>query len=337
MTHRIVAIVGLLVLLAVACRGSVSSRDSVAAELTRLRGEEGLSLVTAIRNKLYEVDYPHRSLRPGTTFFAGSDPVDWGSLSSDGTEVAFRIKASKNSPTMKQEGCSSNGGCLALSRIDGTGLRLFGDIGSPFGMCWSHDSSRLVLLASNPKVSEGESTPALQVLNLETGDAEQIGDLNAVVTSQCWSADDSEIVYTLNQERGVRLVRLFDVRTRRSRDVTQGAFATWSSDGKFMAFLKCPPSLEDCDYYEIDPSNTRTNLLFHTDVGQTPIWWSPDSRFVAYVSPIGPHEDRSGATASQVYRLRVRRLADNAEDWVLNLAETDALEFQWTQTKLWQR
>lgn len=330
MKGRTIGICGLLaagVILVVAHSASVSPKESVGAELEKLRREKGFSLVTAIGNKLYEVDYTNRSLRPGTTFFAGSDPVDWGTISSDGTQVAFTVKASKNSANGKNEGCSSNDGCLALGKIDGTGFRLFGSIRSPYGMCWSHDGSHLVLSGSNPQIANGDSTPILQVLNLETGDAEQIADLNAVVTSQCWSADDSEIAYTLNKDRGVSVLRLFDERMRKSRDIAEGAFATWSPSGRKIGFLRCPPSLEDCDYDIADPLSNDRSRLFHVDVGQTPMWWSPDGRFVAYVNPVSRLEN--SLPSKYVYRLRVRRLSDNTEDWVLDLSETDVLSFQW--------
>ncbi len=52
----------------------------------------------------------------------------------------------------------------------------------------------------------------------------------------------------------------------------------------------------------------------------SPLWWSPDSRFVAYVASVPFAID-------DFYRLRVRRQEDNFDDW---LAEGQIVgDYQW--------
>ncbi len=65
-----------------------------------------------------------------------------------------------------------------------------------------------------------------------------------------------------------------------------GRYATWSPDGNWIAFF------EDDGYYAIRPSGNDKKLLFKKKDALTALWWSPDSRLVAYVSRNGFFEGR---------------------------------------------
>jgi len=169
---------------------------------------------------------------------------------------------------------------------------------------------------------------ALHVLDLRSGTLRRIGhDEFAYVTSQCWSPDGKEIVYTLNKP-GVQTIRIYSMQQGTSRDIASGPSshnATWSPDGRWIAYSVYRPSAtEDCAYFLIRPSGQEQRVLFRTDIIYRELVWSPDSRFVAYAGY---------APGSDELRLWVRRLEDGAEDWFASLSETDVLSFQWVQSR----
>ena len=308
--------------------GKASKAESIREELVRLRERTGLALVTVRKNQIYEVDFRHRSLRVTRTFYAGRAAAS-GVVSNRGTQVAFALDMTpRKTQPMPQPACPHLI-CLAIAEVDGTALRTYSHVAFPGAMCWSHDDSELVLVAQNT-TRNGDALPILQILSLDSKIAREIDGLDTFATSQCYSPDDRQIVYTVNKPLGARTIRVYDTQRRQTRDLGSGSNATWSPDGKWIALLNCPASLQNCTYETASPLDGERRTLLATRLGQTPLWWSPDARFVAYVSPIGPHEDRADATPSQVYRLRIRRLEDNSEDWILNLADTDVLDFQWT-------
>lgn len=143
-------------------------------------------------------------------------------------------------------------------------------------------------------------------------------DARGSTTSQCWSPDGKQIVYQAGDT-----LHLYDIEKKKSWTLTNGQAATWSPDGNYIAFL------EEDGYYTIrSPGNERKRLFKKKDA-LTPLWWSPDSRFVAYLSRNRFFEGSWWPPIEQG-RLRVRRLDDNAEDWVANLyIEGHVPSFQW--------
>lgn len=59
----------------------------------------------------------------------------------------------------------------------------------------------------------------------------------------------------------------------------------------------------------------------------------PDSQCVAYVSAKGFFERWPQEQLIEVRRLRIRRLQDGAEDWLLNLYTRDPTDFRWVTPK----
>jgi hypothetical protein len=294
-----------------ALAGSVSPRESVRAELARLQEQTGLSLVLIDDT----IGVLILSRHPRTKDIKLPGGGDGGEISRDGTEFAFSIS----------RGVGSH---LAISRIDGIDLREYPHV-EPVagGMCWSYDKSKLALRARNfGKTRDLESelaarehqSASLMIVDTRSGETKEV-DGQGSVDSQCWSPDDRQLVYESAGE-----TRLFDVGENRSRVLVQGKHPTWSPDGNRIAFL------QDNRYYATSPSGTEKHLIFKNFHPRTGLFWSTDSRFVAYVSQ-SKFFECGLALDVETYCLRVRRLQDNSE-WRV-IPSNEQCRCQWVTNK----
>jgi Tol biopolymer transport system component len=297
-----------------------SAKEHIRAELARLQKQNGLSLVSFFggAGNLYVVTFENRS-GSETNLGLNDKNVGGGAISPDGTEIAFqyrrptgRISTEKKFPEYRAY--------LGLIRQDGSDLREYPQLEDPYGMCWSYENSSLVMSVNILKDGQDAPSIGLRILDLRSGATEEI-DVKGRVTTQCWSPDSKQIVYEADQT-----VRLYDKQQKKSRSIAKGGNATWSPDGNWIAFL------DDGRYYFIRPSGDERRLLFRMKDALTPLWWSPDCRFVAYM-----RRDRlfeGSWIPEEQGRLRVRRLDDNAEDWVANLFVGGYIpSFQWVQRR----
>jgi len=273
------------------------TKESVRAELIRLQKPTGLSLAS-LGFGLNVVLFDKRTLVqiPISTGLA----YVRGTISRDGTEIIVsRVRASASDS-------------LELLRTDGSDTRklpftyadsLFSPVES---LCWSYDKSRLAVA-----VHRDSPDAKLEILNLGSSVDQAVVPSVKELTSQCWSSDDKSIVYEAGDG-----VRIYEVGSDKASTLLApgGKHPTWSPDGNWIAFR------EGDTFYEIRPDGRdKKKLLRRRDV-YSPLWWSPDSRFVAYVASVPFAID-------DFYRLRVRRLEDNFDDWV---AEGQIVgDYQW--------
>jgi Tol biopolymer transport system component len=285
------------IVLALATTVRPSSRESVREELIRLQEQTGLSLAS-LGFGLDVVLFDKRTLVqiPISTGLAAVR----GTISRDGTEIIVsRVRSSASDS-------------LELLRTDGSVTRklpfTYADsLMSPVqSLCWSYDKSRLAVA-----IHRGSPDVKLEILNLGSGVDQTVAPSVKELTSQCWSPDDKKIVYEAGDG-----VRIYEVGSDKSSTLLApgGKDPTWSPDGNWIAFR------EGDTFYEIRPDGRdKKKLLRRRDV-YSPLWWSPDSRFVAYVASVPFAID-------DFYRLRARRLVDESEDWI---AEGQILsDYQW--------
>jgi hypothetical protein len=271
--------------------------ESVQAELVRLQQQTGLSLAS-FGWGLDVVLFDKRTLVqiPISTGLA----LVRGTISRDGTEFIV----SRFDPSASDS--------LELLKTDGSDMRELpfthpGNVPNHIeSLCWSYDKSRLAV-----GVHRGSPDVRLEILNFSSGVDETVAPSVKELTSQCWSSDDKKIVYEANDG-----VRIYEVGSAKSSTLLArgGKEPTWSPDGKWIAFR------EGDTFYVIRPDGQDKRKLFHRRDVYTPLWWSPDSRFVAYVSLVVFAID-------DFYQLRARRLVDGSEARVAEGQITG--DYQW--------
>jgi hypothetical protein len=170
------------------------------------------------------------------------------------------------------------------------------------GMCWSHDQTKLVSIMIN----HATRSARLGILDLNSKHTRAVAinvERRPMVTSQCWSLDDKRLVYETDGA-----VRLYDIENDAADAIAKGTDPTWSPDGKWIAF-------RDHDtYYAIHPDGSGRKKLFRNHWGSavSALYWSPDSRIVAYIRELGFLQ--GGTLDAEANQLRVRRLEDGSDD-----------------------
>lgn len=184
-------------------------------------------------------------------------------------------------------------------------------------LCWSHDQTKLA--ATMNRSGEG----ILGIYDLRTKTTQTFDSHVGQVfhfTSQCWSPDDRRIAYAVEQN-----VKVFSPGTGNSSIlvIAQGTDVTWSPDGQWISFL------DHGTYYAVHPDGTGRRKLFHNHWGTaiSALYWSPDSRIVAYVRELGFLQ--GGALDAEVNQLRARRLSDGDEETLCPDSVDWYADYQW--------
>jgi hypothetical protein len=185
-------------------------------------------------------------------------------------------------------------------------------------MCWSHDGRKLAATMLHP------GRASLEIFTLGTKATQPIDsqvDQRMHFTSQCWSPDDKQVAY---ETEGSAKVYRFGGDTPSTRVLGKGTDVTWAPDGEWIAF-------RDRDtYYAVHPDGNGRKKLFQKGGAVSALYWSPDSRIVAYVRELGFLQ--GGWLDAEVNQLRVRRLEDGSEDRLCPDSVDWFANYQWIRS-----
>lgn len=278
--------------------------DGVRAELERMQEHDGLTIAW------YDHDGPEIVNFRKRAIFQGGRPAGQsagaGSISRDGTQIALALHyAAGQVPT------------LGTMHADGSNLREFSNVESFGTMGWSYDMTRLAGIALDRRTQR----LSLKVVDLGSGSLSEVSPLTSLtaLTSQCWSPDGKQIVFETDTHIAIQ-----NFGESKQTTIAVGKYATWSPDGKWIAYL----DEHEHSYYVIHPSGEGKKRLFHNRNLVAGLYWSPDSRIVAYVV-----EEGFLFIDVETYRLRVRRLQDNSDDWIANSDLGYDENLQWVANK----
>lgn len=278
------------------------TRDNVRSELVELQARNGLGIAEYDSRGLRIVDFEKRKAILGKPF--PDHRAQRGTVSSNASRIAFTLKSLTQSPPW----------VLGIMRIDNSELREIPSVRNPVEMCWSHDMARIAMGAVDTK----SKTLQLLVLSVATESVKTLSSNMGRLTTQCWSPDGKQVVFESADN-----VIIENVDGGNQRALAVGKAPTWSPDGDWIAFF----DEHDRSYYAIHPSGEGKKKLFHHRSAVAGLYWSPDSRIVAYVVEIG------GLVSLEAYKLYVRRLEDGSEDWVEDADLGCCGDLQWINNK----
>lgn len=294
-----------LLLLIVSATGI--AKEGVRAELARVQKQTGLTLAWYYVG-VQTVKFADRFAAAGKELLPSGKPEN-GLLSPDGSQIAFPAPGPEyRDPTH-----------LIIVGRDGAVAAEYPEFVDPRALCWSHDKSTLIVHARTAATRPPEYH--LFILDLASHAAQQFGDAHSYATAQCWSPDDKQIVYTSNDE-----LRVYNVAGAGSRALIKGNEPAWSPDGQWIAF-----HAKD-GYYAVSPAGGEPKRLFKTKQGRSELFWSPDSRIVAYLGEGGTFRETLRYLDVGLVQLRIRRLSDGSEDWVWQTPDVppaSSLKFVW--------
>jgi hypothetical protein len=291
-------------------KGLTRPKGSVRSELIRRQAETGLTIGWYEHDGPEIVKFEKRIVLRGNRL--PGQTVGGGTISRDGTQIALILHSTAGQVPI-----------LGVVQSDGSNLREFSSVERAGPRGWSNDMSRLAMVVLNAD----QSSLSLKVLDLES--SASVMDIAVLtqpdaLTTQCWSPDGREIVYATDGH-----VTIQKLGESKAATVAVGTDPTWSPDGNWIAYL----DENEHSYYVIHPTGEGKKKLFHNRHFVAGLYWSPDSRIVAYVVEEGfPFMD------VETYRLRVRRLQDDSDDWIANSDLGCCENLQWvTNPRLLER
>ncbi|MGH9699923.1 MAG: TolB family protein [Candidatus Acidiferrales bacterium] len=281
-----------------------SFSTGVRAELVQMQATDGLTIGWLEHDGPVIVKFDKRAVIRGRLLPGQS--VGGGTISRDGSQIALMLHDAPFQVPI-----------LGIVRADGSDLREFSNLEGAGPRGWSYDMSRLAMTVLNAR----QTRLSLEVLDLASKSVTDIAVLTSLtaLTTQCWSPDGKAIVFETDGH-----VAIQNLGEPKPTILTDGTDPTWSPDGNWIAYL----DKNEQSYYIIHPSGEGKKKLFHSRHGMPGLYWSPDSRIVAYVV-----EEGFLFMDVETYRLRVRRIEDNSDDWVANEDIGCCYNLQWVTNK----
>ncbi len=210
-----------------------------------------------------------------TNFNSGR--VLWASISHDGKHIAFE----RDLKIWKINTDSGKGGPVPIS-LRGTA---YGPIADRVNL--STQIRELALSPDGKKVALISRGEVFAASAKDGGEAVRVTTTEAPESYVAWATDSRSVVYA-SERNGTMQLFQYDFGTLGETQLTSRGndySPVFSPDGKSIAFIRNSLSLM---VYDIAAKNEREIANFHTDspplIGSRTIAWSPDNRWVAYLT-----------------------------------------------------
>jgi Tol biopolymer transport system component/imidazolonepropionase-like amidohydrolase len=135
-------------------------------------------------------------------------------------------------------------------------------------------------------------------------------------TDPAWSPDGSQLLYSSDKSGSQLQLWIRDVRTGQAREVTrlttQPQGATWSRDGKRIAFLNINNNYGVAEIAVLDAATLQVQKVHDTLPQPGPPTWSPDGKRLA-IAALAPYSRRFREGTNQV--LTMSAGASGADAW----------------------
>ncbi len=132
------------------------------------------------------------------------------------------------------------------------------------------------------------------LLDLATRKTAQVTTGNLNMMSVDWAPDDSKLVFSCCDEKGLQQVHLVAMDgsgfTRLTEGPAEHMNPLWSPRGDLIVYVEFPKEGEMSSIWTMDPSGQGKRKLTRDDAPHTTPSWSPDGSWVVYRCDIGkPH------------------------------------------------
>ncbi len=156
---------------------------------------------------------------------------------------------------------------------------------------FTEDFQELALSPDGKKVAFVVRGEVFAASAKDGGDAERVTDTPGRESQVAWAPDSRRLVYASDRDGPTRLY-LYDLATRTETQLTRGegtdVSPAFSPDGKWVVF-----SRDGRELRLVSPSTREERLLARGYLDRPPftsaraVAWSPDSRWIAFLSPLG--------------------------------------------------
>jgi len=167
------------------------------------------------------------------------------------------------------------------------------------GAAWSPDGRSIAFFSNRDGGFAGYVAPAAggEPVRVSPPEAEGVGDL-------AWSPDGTRIAFSTSfgVDSDVWVVNADGTDPKKVSTLAGSTQPAWSPDGDLLVISAQPVGAESAGIFTLDPVTGTTEELTNTEFRDAFPVWSPDGRFIYFVSAVA-NDDADGGAADDILRV----------------------------------